>query len=592
MKHSLKELIDSLHISDDECQRFKLDTDQFIEEARKGQNWAQWKKEVFEQYFEKMLNCIAKLGNGQMSTAEKAIVKEHWMELAPHLKAIAESQDIPLWDEYKAIREIIKKQTNKNLNVATNRMLAGLQPKLLCTECDITRINKLVDYLRNYTDAQITDYDPVCWERASYSLSKLIKSVEKDKPYWALSPISWMLLDECESRYVKPPKRWLVFANRNMWHHAEALHEIGFINWTMHRVNFSIGDLVYLFMSDERRIRFLTKVTAEKCERGDLDYMVDEDDLYPDTYKLELVAEAMNEELKEDNLRKHGFKGGSSLQSPIYNNPELFEYIMPFFQKNSDDRTYWLIPSNTSIFRLDDCLAKSDYVDWRHSFSPQIGDVVFIYLTKPEQKIRYMMEVTKINIPYKETLDDSEFWGEGHKPHSGGKPDVLYNRLKLLSETDSPALHLNKLQKVGMKGVPQGPRKLSGELLSYVLSYFTQPTAIDYDEIKNPETVPEGAKKEIVVNRYERSLGARKKCIAAHGCKCAVCGMDFEKVYGDIGRGFIHVHHIVPISTIGKEYELDPVKDLVPVCPNCHAMLHKKEPPYMVEELKRIIGWD
>ena len=445
MKHSLKELIDSLHISDDECQRFKHGTDQFIEEAVKGQNWSQWNRVVFERYFEKMLNYIANLGNGQMSTAEKAIVKEHWMELAPHLKAIAESQDIPLWDEYKAIRSIIKKHTNKNLNVATNRMLAGLQPKLLCTECDITRINKLVDYLRNYTDAQLTDYDPVCWERASYSLSKLIKSVEKDKPYWVLFHISWMLLDECESRYAKPPKRWLVFANRNKWHHAEALHEIGFINWTMKRVNFSIGDLVYLFMSDERRIRFLTMVTAEKCERGDIDYMVGEDDLYPDTYKLELMAEAMDEELKEDNLLKHGFKGGRSLQSPIYNNPELFEYILPFF-------------SNTDI--------------------------------------------------------------------------------------------------------------------------------INSDEIPNPEKVNEGAKKVIVVNSYERNQVARRKCIEAKGCKCAVCGMDFEKVYGVTGRGFIHVHHLVPLSSIGKEYELDPIEDLIPVCPNCHAMLHRRNPPYKPEDLK------
>lgn len=67
--------------------------------------------------------------------------------------------------------------------------------------------------------------------------------------------------------------------------------------------------------------------------------------------------------------------------------------------------------------------------------------------------------------------------------------------------------------------------------------------------------------------------------------------MDFEKMYGEIGRGFIHVHHIVPISTIGEEYKIDPIKDLVPVCPNCHAMLHKgKEGEVLtVDELKEII---
>ena len=96
----------------------------------------------------------------------------------------------------------------------------------------------------------------------------------------------------------------------------------------------------------------------------------------------------------------------------------------------------------------------------------------------------------------------------------------------------------------------------------------------------------------MVVNSYERNREAREICIAAHGCRCSVCGMDFEQMYGDIGRGFIHVHHIVPISTIGAEYKLDPVKDLVPVCPNCHAMLHRYgiRKTLTIEELKESIN--
>ena len=66
-------------------------------------------------------------------------------------------------------------------------------------------------------------------------------------------------------------------------------------------------------------------------------------------------------------------------------------------------------------------------------------------------------------------------------------------------------------------------------------------------------------------------------------------GFDFEAVYGGLGRGFIHVHHLVPVSTIGKEYKIDPIQDLRPVCPNCHSMLHKNNPPLTIEELKNII---
>lgn len=67
---------------------------------------------------------------------------------------------------------------------------------------------------------------------------------------------------------------------------------------------------------------------------------------------------------------------------------------------------------------------------------------------------------------------------------------------------------------------------------------------------------------------------------------CQVCEIDFLDQYGEIGR-ILHVHHIVPIASIGQSYEVDPAKDLVPVCPNCHAMLHKGRPePYTVEGLK------
>lgn len=250
--------------------------------------------------------------------------------------------------------------------------------------------------------------------------------------------------------------------------------------------------------------------------------------------------------------------------------------------------TYWLISSNDDIFRLEECLADNQSVDWQGSFSPQKGDVVFIYRTKPVQRICYMMEVSKVNIPYKDTINDIKYWGVNHAPKGTTNPDELYHRLKLLKRSSSQALHLRELQKQGMKGVPQGPRKLLGNLLDYILNVF-EPYQNFFDEIPNPETVFEGAKKEIIVNRYERNHEAREKCIAAHGCKCAVCGMDFEKTYGEIGRGFIHVHHIVPLSSIGKEYELNPITDLVPVCPNCHAMLHRKDPPYNVDDLKRII---
>lgn len=69
-------------------------------------------------------------------------------------------------------------------------------------------------------------------------------------------------------------------------------------------------------------------------------------------------------------------------------------------------------------------------------------------------------------------------------------------------------------------------------------------------------------------------------------CAVAVCSFDFEKFYGSIGKNYIHVHHVVPLSEIKKEYKLDPIKELIPVCPNCHAIIHRTQPALTVEQLR------
>lgn len=95
------------------------------------------------------------------------------------------------------------------------------------------------------------------------------------------------------------------------------------------------------------------------------------------------------------------------------------------------------------------------------------------------------------------------------------------------------------------------------------------------EEILEPKRIWEGALKRVVVNRYERDPGARAECIAVYGTDCSVCGFNFGATYGERGEGFIHVHHLIPLATIGRRYKVDPIAHLRPVCPNCHAMLHR-----------------
>ncbi|MNJ37273.1 HNH endonuclease [compost metagenome] len=102
----------------------------------------------------------------------------------------------------------------------------------------------------------------------------------------------------------------------------------------------------------------------------------------------------------------------------------------------------------------------------------------------------------------------------------------------------------------------------------------------------SPETVVEGAAKSVTIKIYERDRGARLRCIRHWGWSCFVCQFDFAKTYGELGESFIHVHHLKPLAEIGDAYDLNPVTDLRPVCPNCHAMLHRKVPALAVEELQ------
>lgn len=107
--------------------------------------------------------------------------------------------------------------------------------------------------------------------------------------------------------------------------------------------------------------------------------------------------------------------------------------------------------------------------------------------------------------------------------------------------------------------------------------------------IEDTSSLSEGTVRQVFVNRYERSRHARRICIAHYGSRCVVCGFDFEKIYGPIGKDKIHIHHLIPLSEIQKEYEVDPIRDLRPVCPNCHLIIHSKREPFTIEEVRKMI---
>lgn len=247
----------------------------------------------------------------------------------------------------------------------------------------------------------------------------------------------------------------------------------------------------------------------------------------------------------------------------------------------------WIISANGKIYNHANAFLKWGYIDWRQNAKYSINDIVYIYCTKPDSKIMYKAKVTKINMNFNEITDDKEFWiniEEYNKSKSR-----KYTRLVLLEQVDNKKLELKNLIKHGLNSAPQGPVKVKDELAAYIDSNFNDYCHDCFFNDENDyDNLYEGHIKRVPVNKYERSSIARQKCIEYYGCKCYICDMEFERSYGKIGKGFIHVHHIVPLNTIGRDYKVDYIKDLIPVCPNCHAMIHRiiGNSNFSVEEIK------
>lgn len=105
-------------------------------------------------------------------------------------------------------------------------------------------------------------------------------------------------------------------------------------------------------------------------------------------------------------------------------------------------------------------------------------------------------------------------------------------------------------------------------------------------ELSDRSGYREGSLRRVYVNAYERNPAARALCVAHHGLRCSVCDVRLAEEYGPVASRLIHVHHLKPLSEIAAEYEVDPVRDLRPVCPNCHSVIHLRTPPYSIAEVK------
>jgi len=131
--------------------------------------------------------------------------------------------------------------------------------------------------------------------------------------------------------------------------------------------------------------------------------------------------------------------------------------------------------------------------------------------------------------------------------------------------------------------------KATGENGHFAFGIFAPSLAATLAAAATDARLIEGATKPVELTVYERNPEARRLCIAHYGPKCQACGLTYEEKYGEIGAGLIHVHHITPLSAISEAYEVDPVRDLVPLCANCHHVAHRRDPPFTIAEIRYAI---
>ena len=131
------------------------------------------------------------------------------------------------------------------------------------------------------------------------------------------------------------------------------------------------------------------------------------------------------------------------------------------------------------------------------------------------------------------------------------------------------------------------------KLIRFCIELFTIILPIENVSFRHADEVlgyPEGAVSHVLVNKYERDPRNRRAAIAFHGNTCMACGFNFLETYGELGDEYIVVHHVTPVSAMGEDYVVDPEKDLVTICANCHAMVHRRNPPLSINELKSLFN--
>lgn len=199
MKKNLAYYCEQINCDDDWAQSYKHFVPLFIQEAKTKTRWEDWDKDVFWEFFERPNDqCVSSLQQGYFSRDERSDLKNHWGEISPLLKIIADNQDVPQWNVYDRLSNVIRQYTKKNMRAATCRLAAALQPQLLCTIVDDASLCRLYKLMRKYVSEKI----PLCEGslfHKSHVMCRLFQSNLKDGNPMEIATYPWKILQLFES---------------------------------------------------------------------------------------------------------------------------------------------------------------------------------------------------------------------------------------------------------------------------------------------------------------------------------------------------------------------------------------------------------
>lgn len=182
----------------------------FIESAKSCENWKDWNKDLFHEFFERGGDqCVSSLQQGYFTKEEQVKIKDDWNELAPMLKTIAESQDEPLWDIYNKIKSFLRERTSQDRRAATNRLIASLQPNLLCTIVQENYLKETFNRMREAGLKDVPEFDSYSWFKSSYLLLAYFKDKLKSYSAYDICTYPWQV------------REYLINLSKNQIHYME-----------------------------------------------------------------------------------------------------------------------------------------------------------------------------------------------------------------------------------------------------------------------------------------------------------------------------------------------------------------------------------